>query len=73
MSTFTFTLTVSPQNFDRQSIEVEHIKKVIELAISEFGRGRGTVTSGSIVGSSPSGASNSSLGSWSYTPGATKP
>jgi hypothetical protein len=39
----------------------------------EFGRGNGTVTSGSIVGMSAAGVANSSLGSWTYTPSATKP
>jgi hypothetical protein len=73
MANFAFTITVAPQSFDKQSGEVAHIKRVLDLAINEIGRGQGTVTSGSIVGVSPAGVANTSLGSWSYTPGATKP
>jgi hypothetical protein len=70
---FTFTITVAPQSFDKQSAEIAHILRVLDLAKNEIGRGQGTITSGTIVGVSPAGVANTSLGSWSYTPGATKP
>lgn len=71
MAAFSFTITVSAQTFDKQSAEVAYIRRVLDLAAAEIGRGLGMTTSGTIVGVSPAGVPNTSLGSWSYTPGAT--
>lgn len=71
MANFSYTITVTAQTFDKQSAEVSYIQKVLELAAAEIGRGRGMTTSGTITGVNPAGVPNSSLGSWSYTAGAT--
>jgi hypothetical protein len=70
---YSFTITVSGQTFDSKSAEVAFIQKTLQAAAQEIGQGRGTVVSGSIIGVNPTGVPNSSLGSWSYTPGATRP
>ena len=71
MSNFTFTITVSGQTFDKTSAEVAFIQKVVDTATLEFSRGRGTVTSGNVIVTSPTGVANTSLGSWSFTTGAS--
>jgi len=73
MANFSFTISVTGKSFDKKSAEIAYIRRVLELAAQEIGAGNGTRTSGSITGVSPSGALNTSLGSWSYTAGATKP
>ena len=41
--------------------------------MTEFQRGNGTVTSGTILGNSGTGSANTSLGTWTYTATATQP
>ena len=68
-----FVVTVSDQAFDKKSAEVAYIARVLDTIRNELVRGQGTVTSGSVIGVSPAGVANTSLGSWTYTPSATKP
>ena len=49
------------------------LQRVLHLLGNELGSGRGTVTSGNIIGQNAAGVTNSSLGSWSYTASASKP
>jgi hypothetical protein len=72
MAVLTITIT-DPPAFDKKSSEVQHILKILDHLEMEIGRGRGTVTSGTIIGTSPTGATNVSLGSWSYSASASKP
>ena len=67
-----FTLTIADPFFDKKSAEVAYLARALEIAAAEIQRGQGTVTSGSIMGTSQSGAA-ASLGSWTYAPSATKP
>lgn len=68
-----FVATFVDQVFDKKSAEVEYLITVLETLQKELGRGQGTVTSGTILGNSPAGVANTALGSWTYTPSATKP
>jgi hypothetical protein len=67
------TLTIADQTFDKKSAEVAYLAHVLDLLKTEIGDGQGTRTSGNIVGTNPAGVPNTSLGSWTYTPSATKP
>jgi hypothetical protein len=68
-----FTVSINDPSLDKKSAECEFVKNAIAIAMNEFGRGNGTVTSGNVVGMSSTGASNASLGSWTYTPSASNP
>jgi hypothetical protein len=68
-----FVITINDQTFDKKSAEVQHIAKCLEVAAAEIQRGQGTVTSGTITHQSPSGAGHTSLGSWTYSPSASRP
>lgn len=73
---FTITIadaTITATNPGRKSSEVAFAKYAVEEAMKEFGRGNGTVTSGTIVGTNAAGTPNTSLGSWSYTAFASNP
>jgi hypothetical protein len=72
MSTLVIAIN-DPPTFDRKSSEIAHLLKILDHLKTEIGRGRGTVTSGSILGMSAAGVANTMLGSWTYTPSATKP
>jgi hypothetical protein len=67
------TVTINSYTFDKQSSEVAFALYVLDLLKNELGRGKGTAISGTILGVSPAGVANTSLGSWAYTPSATKP
>jgi hypothetical protein len=69
------TITISDPSFSGQSkaSEVAYLLKVLQTVETEIGRGRGTVTSGSVIGTNQAGTPNTSLGSWTFTPSATKP
>lgn len=71
MTTLTITIT-DPPVFDKKSSEVAYLLRVLDLLENELGRGRGTVTSGTIIGQSALGVPNTALGSWSYTASASK-
>jgi hypothetical protein len=69
-----FTITLNDQTFAHKAAECDHIARALELAAAELVRNRGNVTSGSILGQHPTtGAANTSLGSWTYTPSASVP
>jgi hypothetical protein len=67
------TISINDQSMNRKIAEVAFAKYAVEEALKEFGRGNGTVTSGTILGVSGAGAANTSLGSWTYTPSAPNP
>jgi hypothetical protein len=67
------TIAINDPSLEHRASEVAFIKRAIEEVLKEFGRGQGTVTSGSIVGMSSTGVANTSLGSWTYTPSASLP
>jgi hypothetical protein len=73
MTVLAITITDPTPAFDRKSSEVQYLLYVLQALEVEIGRGRGTATSGTIIGTSASGTPNSSLGSWTYTPAASKP
>jgi hypothetical protein len=67
------TITINDPVFDKKSSEVAYLRGVLRTLEMELGRGQGTVTSGAILGTNAAGTPNSSLGSWTYTPSASKP
>jgi hypothetical protein len=67
------TVTIVDQAFDKKSAEVAYLQRTLDLLKNEIGRGQGTVTSGTILGTNAAGTPNTSLGSWTYTASATKP
>jgi hypothetical protein len=67
------TITINDPGLPSKSAEVAYCRRAMAEVEKEFGRGNGTVTSGTIVGQSAAGLANTSLGSWTYTPSATKP
>ena len=73
MSVFTVTINDPSPAFDKKVSEVGFIIRVLQEIEKELGRGQGTVTSGSVISTGAGGASNTSLGSWTYTPAATHP
>jgi hypothetical protein len=67
------TVTFVDQAFDKKSAEVAYLQRTLDLLKNEIGRGQGTVTSGTILGTNAAGTPNTSLGSWTYTSSASKP
>jgi hypothetical protein len=66
-------VTFVDQVFDKKSSEVAYLLKVLDTLKTELGRGQGTTTSGTIIGTNAAGVPNTSLGSWTYTPSGSKP
>lgn len=64
-------ITINDPTLPSKHAEVAYVVQAVETALKEFGRGNGTVASGTIVGQSNAGATNASLGSWTYTSSAT--
>ena len=67
------TITINDPVFEKKSSEVAYLLKVLQILGSELGRGQGTVTSGTIIGTNAAGVANTSLGSWAYSASASKP
>jgi hypothetical protein len=67
------TITIADPVFDKKSAEIAYLVGVLRTLENELGRGQGTVTSGTIIGTNPAGVANTSLGSWAYTASASKP
>ena len=67
------TITITDPVFEKKSSEVNYLLKVLDHLEMELGRGRGNITSGTIIGTNQAGVPNSSLGSWTYIPSASKP
>lgn len=67
------TISITDQTMDRKSAEVSFAQYAVAQAMKEFERGRGTITSGTILGVSGAGVANTALGSWTYTPSASNP
>lgn len=67
------TITIVDQAFDKKSAEVGYICGVLDILKKEIGRGQGTVTTGTILGTNAAGVANTALGAWTYTPSASKP
>jgi hypothetical protein len=66
------TVTIADQVFEKKSAEVGYILGVLRTLENELGRSQGKVTSGTIIGVSPAGVPNTSLGSWTYTASGSK-
>lgn len=68
------TVTFNSYTFDKKSSEETFYLGVIDILEKELGRGQGTVTSGTLLGTHPTtGATNTSLGSWTFTPSGSIP
>jgi hypothetical protein len=67
------TLTINATQFDKRSSEVAYLARVLEIAAAELSRGQGAVTSGSIIGTGQGQGGAVSLGSWTYSPTASRP
>jgi hypothetical protein len=66
-------ISINDQTMNKKSAEVSFSQYAVAQAMKELERGRGTVTSGTILGVSGAGVANTSLGSWTYTPSASLP
>lgn len=66
------TITINDPAFDKKSSEVAYLIGVLQTLEMELGRGRGKVTSGTILGVSAAGVANSSLGTWAYSASGNK-
>ena len=66
-------ITINDPSFEKKSSEVVYLQGVLDIVKMEIGRGRGTVTSGTILGTNGAGTPNTSLGSWTYTASGSKP
>jgi hypothetical protein len=73
MALLTVTINNAATAFDRKTAELGFIAYALNEVEKELGRGNGTVLSGTILGVSPAGVANTSLGSWTYTPAASNP
>jgi hypothetical protein len=73
MSVLTITVNTPAPAFFSQASEVAYLLGLLQTVEKEIGRGNGTVTSGSIIGTNAAGTPNSSLGSWTYSPTASHP
>jgi hypothetical protein len=67
------TVTINDPSLAKRSSEVAYIVQALEIVAKEIGRGNGNTTSGSIIGVNSAGASNASLGSWTYSSSAGAP
>jgi hypothetical protein len=67
------TITIVDPSFEKKSSEIAYLRGVLRTLEMELGRGNGTVTSGTIMGTSPAGTPNTSLGSWTYIASGSKP
>jgi hypothetical protein len=67
------TLTINATQFDKRSSEVAYLARVLEIAAAEIQRGGGAMTSGSIIGTGQGQGGAVSLGSWAYSPTASRP
>jgi hypothetical protein len=68
MAIFELTIDTPFPAFETRAGAVAYIIQSVQVALNELGRNQGTVLTGSIYGSTPSGE-NSNLGSWTYSPG----
>jgi hypothetical protein len=66
------SISINDQVFDKKSSEVQYLLRVLDLLKNEIGRSQGKATSGTIVGVSPTGVANTSLGSWTYASSGNK-
>jgi hypothetical protein len=73
MNLLTVTIVDPSPNPGTKSGEVAYLQHVLNEISMELGRGRGTVTSGTVPGVDAAGHSNTSKASWTYTPVASKP
>jgi hypothetical protein len=74
MGVASITITINDPSLDTKSAEAAYFLHAVDVFKTEFGRGKGTVTSGNLLGIHPDGKGGGrSLGSWNYTAGASKP
>jgi hypothetical protein len=73
MAALTVTLNNISPALEHKHSEVDFILNALDIVRTELGRGRGNVTSGTIVGVSAAGVANTQLGTWTYTPVASLP
>jgi hypothetical protein len=66
-------ITINDPALDRKSAEVAYARRAVDEAMKAFGRGNGTVTSGTIQSYTTGLNSPISLGSWTYTSSASNP
>lgn len=67
------TITINDPGLKQRSSEVAFAANAVHAALNEFQRARGNSGSGTILGNSATGVSNTSLGSWSYVTTASIP
>jgi hypothetical protein len=68
-----FTVSINDPSLSSRASEIAYVERAVQIALIELGRGNGNTTSGSIIGQTSTGATNTSLGSWTYSPSASNP
>jgi hypothetical protein len=66
------TVTIADPALDTKKAEVAYLRRVLEQAAHDLQAQQGNLTSANIVGANHAGVANSVLGSWVYTPIASK-
>jgi hypothetical protein len=67
------TISINDPGLAKRSSEVSFAQYALKEVEKELGRGRGTVTVGTIIGMNANGVANTALGTWTYTPSAPLP
>jgi hypothetical protein len=67
------TITINDPGLDTKHAEVSFARRTLQIIDTELGQGNGNKTTGPITGVGANGVGGASLGSWTYTPSATKP
>jgi hypothetical protein len=66
------TVTINDPGLDTKSSESQYAQRALHYVENEIRRGNGTVTTGTIIGYT-TGLGPTAMGTWTYTPTATKP
>lgn len=67
------TITINDPGLDTKRAEIAYARRALQYVETELGQGNGNKTSGTVLGVNAAGVGGQSLGSWTYTPSATKP
>jgi hypothetical protein len=67
------TISITDPGLDTKHAEIAFARYALGIATSELGKANGNATTGTIFGAGATPGGPASLGSWTYTPSATKP
>jgi hypothetical protein len=67
------SVSVTDPVFDRKSAEAQYLARVLHQIATNLQANQGTVTSGTVLGTSSAGVTNTTVATYTYTSSATKP